>query len=214
MTLCCGNIRPQCRCDCAMGPDVCLPGLGRDQRPAKQPPTIRAVVGVLAHEAWKAPRMHSCKRIHSVEWSTLFKWTRAPAVSNLDLEIYGFESHRPANFHRSSSGLRDIPRPRSSVCLYNIERWSIGAPPPSHKGASFGVVGPSSWSPLPIDNAMKRLFSKKPKKSSEPSKQRISSGIASITARLPGFRAEHISSGGEHNLVRIWRQIGLILPWH
>jgi hypothetical protein len=57
---------------------------------------------------------------------------------------------------------------------------------------------------------MKRLFSKKPKKSSEPSKQRISSGIAGITARLPGFRAEHIGPGGEHNLVRIWRQIGLI----
>jgi hypothetical protein len=205
MTLYCGNIRPQCRCVCAVGPNVCRPGLGRDQRPAKRLPMIRAVVGVLAHEARKALRMHSCKRIRLIKWSTLFKWTRAPAVSNLGLEIYGFESHRPANFHRSSSGLRDIPRPCSSVCLYNIEWWLIGALPPSHKRASFGVVGPSFLSPLPIDNAMKRLFSKKPKKSSEPSKQRISSGITGITAGLLGFRAEHTGPGGEYNLVRIWR---------
>ena len=59
------------------------------------------------------------------------------------------------------------------------------------KWAGFGVVGPTLWSPLPSDNTMSRLFSKKPKKPLKSSQRHISLGIPTNIAAGPlGFRAE------------------------
>ena len=60
------------------------------------------------------------------------------------------------------------------------------------------------------------MRNKKSKTPSKPSQQHILLGIAANIAAGPlGFKVE-LGAGpeGEQSLIRIWRWIDLILPWH